>query len=580
MKTILTTLNAKYIHTSLALRWLYVANKDRFDISFHEFVIKEDTFLIANTLLSLNPDIIGIGIYIWNVEQSIALASILKARKPGIIVIAGGPEVSYEPELFLSKGCFDFIISGEGEFVLGELLAAIANAPSGNYSSINIESISHQHRINKTVAKADLRKLAGLPSPYRLPEDQEHRIQYFETSRGCPYTCSFCLSSIERGVRFFPLDYIFHNLNYLIENNTRQVKFTDRTFNLHPEHTRSIFEYLIAHYKPGISFQFEIYADLLTDELLSHLNEALSPHYFRFEIGIQSTCDKTNQAIRRIQNFELIANNIKKLMDGQKIDLHLDLIAGLPHESIERLKMSFDDVFALRPKELQLGFLKMLRGTVLRQNADRYGYRYNSKAPYEIISNNWLSSEDIRRICAVELTLNKYWNIGKFKRTMQAIFETTLYKNRYFDFFDGLGQFFSAYPIPDHYHTEDIFRHLHQFLLSKNIDLFAELRQDYYSCYTIRPHGFWENRIDKKIRKRLLYQIANDKPFLKTNRLDRKTIEKHATIDILDEHNYLLTIFCADGTRENPTFLQYDAIGPNDKYSQTIRDNSDQPKVS
>ena len=560
MKTILTTLNAKYIHSSTALRRLYAANKDRFDISFKEFIIKDDVYKIANDLLATKPDIIGIGVYIWNVEKSMALASILKTRQPELILIMGGPEVSYEPEFFLNKGFIDFIISGEGEFVLGELLSTLSNNPSGNYSQIDLESVSHPHRINKTAAKANLKKLAALPSPYMLPEDRENRKNryvYFETSRGCPYHCRYCLSSLEKGVRYFPLEHVFQNLEYLIENNARQVKFTDRTFNLNLDRTRAIFDFLISKYKPGLSFQFEIYADLLTEELIDYLNEVLPPHYFRFEIGIQSTYDPTNRAIGRNQNFNLISTHIKKLMDGQKVDLHLDLIAGLPHETFERFKKSFDDVFALRSKEIQLGFLKMLRGTALRRDADLHGYRYNQNAPYEIIYSNALTAEDIRRIHSVELTLNKYWNSGKFKRAMQALFDTSEYKNRYFDFFDELAQFYDKRPLPVNYHPEDLFLRLHQFLRSKGLDLLSELQKDYYSCYKIRPHGFWENRIDKKTRKRLLSQISNDKPFLKTHQLNRYIIEKQTAIDVIDENNYLLTVFYTDESRENPLFLTY-----------------------
>ena len=558
MKTMLTTLNAKYIHTSTALRWLFVANKDRFDISFKEYVIKDDVQKIAKDLLATNPEIIGIGIYIWNVEQSMALTSILKTRKPEIILIAGGPEVSYEPEYFLKMGFIDFIISGEGEFVLGDLLSSLINLPSKDYSQIDIESVSHPFRINKTIARANLKQLAALPSPYKLNDDKESRKDryvYFETSRGCPFQCQYCLSSVEEGVRYFPLEYIFQNLEYLIDSDVRQVKFTDRTFNLHQGHALKIFDFLIQHYKPGLSFQFEIYAELLTDALINHLNEWLPPHYFRFEIGIQSTYKLTNRAIKRKQNFELMAVYIQKLMDGQKIDLHLDLIAGLPYETLGRFKKTFDDVFALRSKELQFGFLKMLRGTPLRQEADNYGYLYNKKAPYEFISSNVLMSEEVRRLHLVELTLNKYWNSGKFKRTMQALFDRTIYNNHYFDFFDELGDFFHTHPLPVNYHNEDIFLQLHQFLQSKSIDLFAELRMDYYACYKIRPRGFWENRLNKKTRKLLLHQIANDKSFLTTHNLNRYIIEKQSSIDIIDERHYLLTVFCSDETRVNPLFL-------------------------
>jgi len=558
MKTILTTLNAKYIHTSPALRWLYVANKDRFDVSFKEYIVKDDIHKMADELLSARPDIIGMGIYIWNVTKSRALAALLKARKPSLILIAGGPEVSYEPEFFLNDGIIDFVISGEGEFVLGELLETLSsNNRSGNLEKINIESISHRYRINKTPAKADLEKLSRLPSPYRLDDDRQNRQNryvYFETSRGCPYQCHYCLSSLEKGVRFFPLDYVFQNLEYLINNNARQVKFTDRTFNLNQDRTRQVFDFLITRYKPGLSFQFEIYPDLLTEELIDELNNALPPHYFRFEIGIQSTFEPTNRAIDRKQNFALVAAHIQQLMEGQKVDLHLDLIAGLPYESYDRFKKSFNEVFALGSKEVQLGFLKMLRGTAIRRDADLHGYLYNPNAPYEIFSNKYVSSEELKRLRLVEFALDIYWNSGKLKRTMQALFDT-VFENRYFELFDEIGQSFVEHPLPSQgYLLEDIFRHLHRFLQSKEINLFDELRKDYYSCFKIRPHGFWENRMDTKTRKRILHQIANDKPFLSAHGLNRYTIEKQATIDLIDQQNYLLTVFSSD---KAPLFLTY-----------------------
>ncbi|MDR2916279.1 MAG: B12-binding domain-containing radical SAM protein [Tannerella sp.] len=566
MKTILTTLNAKYIHTSLALRWLYVANKDRFDISFKEYVIKEDIDKIADDLLASEPDIIGISVYIWNVEKCGELISILKNRKPELIIIAGGPEVGYEPEYFLNNWRIDFVISGEGEFVLGELLSAIEKKTSTHLSFIDIECVSSRNKVNKTVAKADLKKLAGLPSPYMLEEDtaeRKNRLVYFETSRGCPYQCGYCLSSLEKGVRYFPHEYIFQNLYYLINNDVRQIKFLDRTFNLNKNHTKAIFDFLIKKYKSGLSFQFEIYADLLNDESIDYLNEQLPPHYFRFEIGIQSTYEPTNKAVNRKQDFSLLSDNIRKIMSGGKIDLHLDLIAGLPYETFDRFRKSFNDVFALRAKEVQLGFLKMLRGTSMRHNALLYGYQYSPKAPYEIISNNDISMKEIKRIHDAEHALEKYWNSGKFKRTMQTLFEQE-YKSLYFELFDEIGQYYDAHKLPEHgYHLEDLFLNLYHFLLSKNIDLFKELRRDYYSCFKIRPHGFWENRMDKKLRKQLLYQIGNDKEFLKRHQLNRKIIEKQTAIDQLDENKYLLTIFCNDGTRKNPLFMYYEIKSEN-----------------
>ncbi len=555
MKTILTTLNAKYIHTSLALRWLYVANKDRFDISFKEYVIKEDVERIADELLASDPNIIGISVYIWNVEKSERLISILKERKPGLIIILGGPEVTYEPEFFLKHWNIDYIVSGEGEFVLGDLLNAIENN-----QSTEIEGISSIQNISRAVVKADLNKLAELSSPYTLEEDKsdiKNRLVYFETSRGCPYQCQYCLSSLEKGVRYFPQEHIFGNLQYLIDNGAKQVKFLDRTFNLNKEHTKAVFDFLINNYRPNLSLQFEIYADLLTDETIDYLNNNLPANYFRFEIGIQSTYEPTNITVKRKQNFPLLADNIRKLMNGGKIDLHLDLIAGLPHETLERFIKSFNDVFDLKGKEVQLGFLKMLRGTALRRNADKYGYIYSKQAPYEIEGNNDISKEELDRIHDAEHALEKYWNSGKFSRTLNILTETQ-YKRKYFELFDEIGQYYNQNRLPHHgYQLEDIFLNLHNFLMSKGIDLFEELRTDYYCNFKIRPHGFWKDKMDKKERKQMLYQIGNDKPFLKQYKLSRKIIEKQTVIDPLDNKEYLLTVFNFENNREKPLSIRY-----------------------
>ena len=555
MKTILTTLNAKYIHTSLALRWLYVANKDRFDISFREYVIKEDVGRIADELLASEPNVIGISVYIWNVEKSERLISILKERRSNLIIVLGGPEVTYEPEYFLEHWNVDYVISGEGEFILGDLLAAIEdNQP------IEIEGVSSIQNISRAVVKADMNKLASLSSPYTLDEDKadiKNRLVYFETSRGCPYQCQYCLSSLEKGVCYFPQKYIFDNLQYLIDNGAKQVKFLDRTFNLNKEHTKAVFDFLISNYRPNLSMQFEIYADLLTDETIDYLNSKLPPNYFRFEIGIQSTYEPTNITVKRKQNFPLLAENIRKLMIGGKIDLHLDLIAGLPYETLDRFIKSFNDVFGLKGKEVQLGFLKMLRGTALRRDAAKYGYKYDTQAPYEIESNNDISKQELERIHDAEHALEKYWNSGKFSRTMNVLIESD-YKGKYFELFDEIGQYYNQQGLPHHgYQLEDIFLNLHNFLQSKGIDLFDDLRTDYYCNFKIRPHGFWKDKMDKKERKQLLYQIGNDKAFLKQYKLTRKIIEKQSAIDPIENNGYLLTVFNFEDNRESPMFIRY-----------------------
>lgn len=541
MKVHLTTLNAKYIHTSLALRWLYVVNKDHFDLTFSEYTIKESVSVIAEDIIANGYDVVGISVSIWNVAQSRELASILKEQNPNIIIIAGGPEVSYEPKFFIENWDIDYVISGEGEFVLRELLYALQDG-----GEIDVESVSSKNRIRYRPAQADINELIKYPSPYQLERDnadRKNRMTYFETSRGCPYSCQYCLSSLEKGVRYFPAEYVIDNLKYLIDSDVKQIKFLDRTFNLNRKHTSVVFDFLIDNHRPNLSCQFEIYADLMNDETIDYLNTNVPKNYFRFEIGIQSTHEPTNIAVQRLQDFPLLSGNIEKIMNGDVIDLHLDLIAGLPYETFDRFRKSFNDVFRLRAKEVQLGFLKLLRGTNLRRDAKFYGYVYDEEAPYEVISGKDISKEDLDRIRDAEGALEKFWNSGRFIRTMNLLFDGE-YSGRYFELFDEVGQYYKAKNLPHMgYQLEDLFRYMHQFLQQKGIEAFEQLRDDYYSNFTRRPQGFWADTMDKKQRKRMLYNIGQDRDFLRKHNLDRRTIEKMAAIDPIGEDKYLLTLF-------------------------------------
>lgn len=547
MKTILTTLNAKYIHTSLALRWLYVVNREQHDIDFIEYTIKESVDKIVDDIISTNCAVVGISVSIWNVSQSRDLASRLKQLNPDIIIVVGGPEVSYEPKFFIDNWDIDFVISGEGEFVLGRLLDALQNM---NIDDIDIESVSSKRKINYKPAQAEIAELVKYPSPYQLErddEDRKNRMTYFETSRGCPYSCQYCLSSLEKGVRYFPPEYVTDNLDFLINSNVRQIKFLDRTFNLNKKHTSLVFDFLLQNHRPNLSCQFEIYADLLNDETIDYLNNNVPKDYIRFEIGIQSTHEPTNIAVRRRQDFPLLYSNIEKIMNGGVIDLHLDLIAGLPYETFDRFRKSFNDVFQLRAKEVQLGFLKLLRGTNLRRDAKFYGYSYDVEAPYEVFSGNDISAKDLDRIRDAEGALEKFWNSGRFTQTMNYLFDEH-YVGRYFQLFDEIGQYYNQHNLPHMgYQLEDLFRYLNDFLTSNGIDAFALLRDDYYSNFKRRPQGFWKDSMDKRDRKRMLYNIGQDKDFLKRHNIDRRIIEKMTAIDPLPSGEYLLTIFFDEG---------------------------------
>lgn len=557
MKTVLATINAKYIHTSLALRLLYVVAKEEQDVEIKEYTLKENIATIAKDILESGPQVVALGVYIWNVEQTKLLIEQIIQNKPDTIIIIGGPEVTYEPEFFINNWSVDFIIRGEGEFVLKDLLALIEKTKS-DYTLIELDGVYSKHHRSQIIAQVDLSKLETYPSPYTLEIDSENKknkILYFETSRGCPYSCQYCLSSLEKGVRYFSKSYIVENLKKIIDSEVKTLKFLDRTFNLNKSHTETIYDCLIDNYRPNLSCQFEIYADILDSKTISELSNRLPVNYFRFEIGIQSTHQPTNIAVKRKQDFGLIQKNIKQIMSEGKIDLHLDLIAGLPYETLDLFEASFNEVFDFGAKEIQLGFLKMLRGTNLRKNANKFDYTYTSVAPYEIKSNQFISLKELESIHEVEDMVDKYWNSGKFKLSLKHVL-FHFFRNDYYHFFRELAKVYTSYKSQKlAIKLEDLFIILEKFLTDNNINIFSTLRKDYYNNYSIRPHGFWKPLLDKTNRKKLLYEISNDKNFLMKYNLNRKMIEKQMTIDILDKNEFILTHF--DGENKNHQEYMY-----------------------
>ena len=504
MKTLLTTLNAKYIHKSLSLRLLYVACKDYYDIDFVEYTIKDRIGDIVFYLLQQHADVIAFSVYIWNMEQIREICHQLKRKKPELTIILGGPEVSYDIDYFFDTFPIDYIISGEGEEVFPELLQKLQNK-----ESIEIQGVSSKsNRDYRQTKPVNLQYIETLESPYVLPQDikdMANRVLYFETSRGCPYACQYCLSSLEKGLRFFSKEYITKQLDMLLQSDVTIIKFLDRSFNAKVDHALFILEYLSANYKPGMQFQFEINADVLDQRIIDFFKNAPST-IFRLEIGIQSTYQPTNQSIKRYQDFHRLSSVIKQLQDINKVDLHLDLIAGLPLENKERFAKSFDDVFAFYPKELQLGFLKLLRGTGLRKQYKSYGYEFNKQTPYEILSSNDLSTQDIAEIRLVEHMLEKYWNSGKFPLTMQYLVSQV---KSPFQLFLDIGRYYSKnqYKIIG-YQMDELFLYLYNFATHNTIEITDVLIEDYLRMAKTKPKPWWPNVLTKTQWKQRMHALA------------------------------------------------------------------------
>lgn len=529
MKTLITTLNSKYIHTSLSLRLLYVASYHDFDIDFKEYTIKDSLDHIIDDLLSMNLDVIAFSCYIWNIEYIEKICHILRQKQPQIIIILGGPEVTYEAAYFLEQFPVDYIISGEGEEVFPQLLKAIKNC-----QKINIPGVSYHGHISSVVAVADLKYVESLDSPYQLPQDQKSqakRILYFETSRGCPFQCQYCLSSLEKGLRFFSEEYLKKQLDIIFHSSAQTIKFLDRSFNADAKHAIMILDYIFQHYRPGQQFQFEINADVLNQKIIDFIRNHAPKGLLRFEIGIQSTYEPTNKAVKRIQNFERLSEVVRMLMEDGKCDLHLDLIAGLPYETYERFAKSFDDVFAFRAKELQLGFLKLLRGTSLRNDAKDYGYIYQSQPPYEMLENKWLSHEDMHKIHMAEDMLEKYWNSGRFVYTMNAVMDEV---HSPFEFFYDLACFYqdNCFKVLG-YQLDELYSYLDAYLPEKFHDL---LIKDYLLQFKVKPKRWYASTLSPQQRKEVIRQLA------KQYQLDSELLFRYAIVEEI-ENQYLVVIY-------------------------------------
>lgn len=489
MKTLLIGINSKYIHPNLAIR-LLKANCF-FPVDIKEFNIKHTVLDIYNYIIENNYLIVGISCYIWNIELVKELLPLI--RKHNITVILGGPEVSYNSKYYLENNLADYVLKNEGEESF-DLLIKYLHKEIDDISIIPNLYYQDKFTFDKLV------DISKIKMAYDLLDDVTNQIIYIETSRGCPFHCGYCMASLDNKLRFFSIDEIKRQVLALIEKGGKVFKFLDRTFNANKKNFLSLIDFIIKNHKPGNSFQFEITGDLLDDDIIQYINEHAPKDLFRFEIGIQSTNLKANKAVYRIQNNEKLFHNIKLIQDKGIIDLHLDLIAGLPYEDYPSFINTFNEVLSLRPKELQLGFLKLLKGTKLYDEKELYGYKFNKNAPYDIISNNFLSKEDIYNIHIVEDAFDYYYNKDYFKISINFILDNI---SDSFSFFYNLGKIESKSKKLEH-----TFRTLDDFIKNKYsfiYDSFHELLIiDYLNCYSIKPGSWWDETISPKEKNETL----------------------------------------------------------------------------
>lgn len=445
MKIVLSTLNSKYIHSSLALAYLEAACCGKgWELEVIEFTINERLDDIMASIYQSKPDVLCFSSYIWNIENILLLCRDLKQVSPDCIIVLGGPEVSYDAAQVLRENpAIDYIVRGEGEVTLTELLGQILRGES----AAGVRGISYrQHdQVHENPPRQVVEDLDSLPSPYQRDfSDYQDRIVYYESSRGCPYNCSYCLSSTIKGVRFFSLDRVKEELRHLLSYKLRELKFVDRTFNCNEKRAQEIMQFIIGQ-KSATRVHLEICADILSAEFIEFLGQ-VPPDIFNFEIGIQSTCPQTLQAVRRINNWERLQKNIMQLKSFNNIHLHLDLIAGLPLENYSRFQSSFNDVYRLQPDMLQLGFLKLLKGSDIYREREQYNYRFQSRTPYQVLANDQISYDEIIKLGQVEDLLNRYYNNRIVPKTLDYAINI-VYQSNAFYFFEDFTRYWTQHKL-------------------------------------------------------------------------------------------------------------------------------------
>lgn len=441
MKILLTTLNSKYIHSALSLKYIYNNIVDINDISVNvkEYTINENLQDIFADILSDTYDLIAFSCYIWNIEYIIKLCNDIKIANEDVKILLGGPEVSYESYEFMLRHKFaDFIIRDEGEVIFRKFVKSYIQ--DKNFSNIPSFLYRENGKIIENEYEPPIDNLALIRGAYDIfnENDIKDKIVYYETSRGCSYSCAYCLSSITKKVRFFPYEKVISDIKKIVDAGAKQIKFVDRTFNFDKNRTSNIIKYLCSIDNGKINFHFEITAHILQDDLLDILKN-VRQGLFQFEIGVQSTNKETIKSVNRVDNFEKIKEKVIKIKSFGNIHQHLDLIVGLPYEDIESLKKSFNGVMNLRPDNLQLGFLKVLKGSPIKEMTDEYKIKYREYSPYEVISTKFISYKEVIMVKHMEEMLEDYYNSMTYNYSLDYVFD--VFDGDYFDFFKKFSEF-------------------------------------------------------------------------------------------------------------------------------------------
>lgn len=555
MKILLAACNAKYIHSNLAVYNLKSCSGEYSSrVVVKEYTINQIRDDILKDIYLEQPDVICFSCYIWNISFVRELVPDLKKILPQVEFWAGGPEVSYDAVEFLKKNpAFFGVMVGEGEETFHELAGYYIERKPETLSEIRGVAFRDENKDRDIVHTGwrELMDLSKVPFAYSNLTEFKNRIIYYESSRGCPFSCSYCLSSIDKKLRFRDIELVKKELQFFIDNKVPQVKFVDRTFNCKHDHAMEIWRYITEHDNGITNFHFEISADLLRAEELA-LMKTMRPGLIQLEIGVQSTNPQTIKAIRRTMDFEKLKRIVEQIHSFGNIHQHLDLIAGLPYEGYDSFHKSFCDVYALRPEQFQLGFLKVLKGSHMMEMTGEYQILYKDREPYEVLSTAWLTYGEILRLKMVESMVEVYYNSGQFKNTL-------VFLEKYFDdpfrMYEALGRFYEKKGYSEISHSRmRRYEILMEFAGEQKeippealsdvmlLDLYLrenlKSRPSFASDQKPYERQIWDYRKAKKIPKTAHIEVFRDGKRLLFDYTDRDPLTNNAQLtDITDEVN-------------------------------------------
>lgn len=498
MKTLLIGINSKYIHPAMGMIQIYANSK--YPCILKEFTIKDNKENIINFIKSQEFDLLAFSVYIWNISIIKAIIPDLDSAVP---ILLGGPEASYRVDDFLQFANVKYIIKDEGEESFNTLIYELTT--SNNLKVV--PNLYYRDNENFIYTYSKKPNIKNIKYDYSLIKDFKNRIVYLEASRGCCFRCAYCLASLEKTIRYLDIENVKENILYAINQGAKTIKFLDRSFNINPKIINELLQFIIEHDNNYTVFQFEVVGDQLTEETINLLQN-VRKGLIRFEIGIQSLNDKVTKAVNRKQNINKLITNINKIKEN--IVIHLDLIAGLPYEDLNSFIYTFNETFKLFPDELQLGFLKELKGTQISYTKHLHDYVFSNDPPYEIISNKYISSNELDEIRLVEASLNKFYNAGNFPKTINYLFKEL--KLDPYNTFLKITNYISVDNYPK-LQFDELTMKFYQSLINEvpNPDyLFFIIKQDYLTKFASRPKIFWHTSITKD-EKSKIYNLFTQK---------------------------------------------------------------------